>query len=392
MKVSFYCQHVLGIGHFHRSLEICKALAVHHPTTLILGGPPVTFDHDRIQTLLLPGLEMDPEFAGLVPCDGAMALAEVKEKRRELLFAHLREEQPDIFITELYPFGRKAFRFELEPLLTGIRDGSLPKCLCCSSVRDILVEKSTGREKFEQRAVQTLNGHFDGVLVHADPEIITLGATFDRLGEIRIPIHYTGFVARPETGATGNRIRESLKLAESDRLIVASIGGGNVGSDLLFAVLKAFATLRHDQPAHLQLFCGPYCDEQDYQLLRNFAGPTISVDRFTGHFPAWLATADLSISMAGYNTCMNLLQAGIPALVYPYKQNREQRLRAEKISTRAPLSVLDDDDLAPNVLAGHMRRQLARRREKPAINLNGATETVRQLEIWYDERGSKKHD
>jgi len=110
MKVSFYCQHVLGIGHFHRSLEICKALAAHHPTTLILGGPPVPVDHEDIKTLILPGLEMDPDFQTLVPCDPAMILAEVKEKRRELLFTHLQEEQPDVFVTELYPFGRKAFR------------------------------------------------------------------------------------------------------------------------------------------------------------------------------------------------------------------------------------------------------------------------------------------
>ena len=33
MKVSFYCQHVLGIGHFHRSLELCKALAARHRIT-----------------------------------------------------------------------------------------------------------------------------------------------------------------------------------------------------------------------------------------------------------------------------------------------------------------------------------------------------------------------
>ncbi|HID02727.1 MAG TPA: glycosyltransferase, partial [Desulfobacterales bacterium] len=42
MKVACYCQHVLGIGHFHRSLEICKALAERHETVMILGGPDVT--------------------------------------------------------------------------------------------------------------------------------------------------------------------------------------------------------------------------------------------------------------------------------------------------------------------------------------------------------------
>ena len=388
MKVSFYCQHVLGIGHFHRSLAICRALAERHQTTLILGGPPVAVDEGKMKTLLLPGLEMDPEFQNLVPCDPVLTLAEVKTRRREMLFAHLREERPDIFITELYPFGRKAFRFELEPLFAAMQDGSLPKSLCCCSVRDILVEKVEGREKFEQRAVETLNRYFGGVLVHADADVITLGDTFSRLNAISIPIHYTGFVTRGDTEAGDYCIREERGVTATDKLIVASIGGGNVGSELLVAVVAAFDALPAEPPCQLQLFCGPYCDESSYRQLKEAAqnSNSLHVDRFTYHFPAWLAAADLSISMAGYNTCMNLLQAGIPALVYPYKQNREQRLRAERIGTKAPITVLTEDDLNPQLLAGLISRQLARPRAKPEVKLNGAAETVRQLEAWYGEK------
>ena len=386
MKVSFYCQHVLGIGHFHRSLAICRALAERHETTLILGGPPVKMEDERTKTLLLPGLEMDPEFQRLVPCDPSLTLDEVKARRREMLFAHFREKRPDVLVTELYPFGRKAFRFELDPLLAAMREGVLPKSLCCCSVRDILVEKVEGREKFEQRAVETLNGYFDGVLVHADPDIITLGETFSRLGDIHIPVHYTGFVTNEEK--TGDvRVREKLGLPATERLIVASIGGGNVGSELLFAVVAAFSALPAEPPCRLQLFCGPYCDERDFRRLQE-AGKSnedIRVDRFTDHFPAWLATADLSISMAGYNTCMNLLRAGIPALVHPFGQNREQRLRAERLGRRAPIAVLAEDDLQPQALAGLIRRQLARPRVKPIVQLDGAAETVRRLEAWHDE-------
>ena len=44
MRITYYCQHVLGIGHLHRSLEICKAIAVEHQVTLILGGPKAHID------------------------------------------------------------------------------------------------------------------------------------------------------------------------------------------------------------------------------------------------------------------------------------------------------------------------------------------------------------
>ena len=38
MKILLYCQHVLGIGHLFRTLEIARALKEHH-VTLVLGGP-----------------------------------------------------------------------------------------------------------------------------------------------------------------------------------------------------------------------------------------------------------------------------------------------------------------------------------------------------------------
>ncbi len=390
MNISYYCQHVLGIGHLHRSIEICKAIARHHPTTLIVGGPPVEIDQPDIRVFELPGLQMDDEFNTMEPCRSDLSLDETKTARKRLLFDHFQKTRPDIFITELYPFGRKAFRFELDPLLAAIRDGSLPPCSCYCSVRDILVEKKTGREKFERRAVETINAYFDGILIHADPRIITLDETFGRLTDINIPLHYTGFVTKPKArqkvSGGEDRIRKRLALSPADKLIVASIGGGNVGTELLYGVIKAFKIMAASRSAHLQLFCGPYCAATIYQDLQNNGNTSITIDRFTDHFPEWLEAADLSISMAGYNTCMNLVQAGIPALVYPFKQNREQRLRAERFGRKTAMTILTDTDLTPPLLARKMIQQLDSPRRTADIHLDGATETVKQIEIWYQDQ------
>lgn len=385
MKVSYYCQHVLGIGHFHRSLEICRAIARHHQTTLILGGPPVVVAEPGINVVKLPGLQMDTTFNNMTPCQRDRSLEEVKTERTSLLFNHFKQYRPDIFITELYPFGRKAFKFELEPILVALQNGSLPQCSCYSSVRDILVEKASGREKFEQRVVQTLNTFFDGVLVHADPEVVTLNETFGRLNDVIIPVHYTGFVTKTVPHPVSIEVRKRLGLQEEDKLIVASIGGGNVGYELLYSVIDAFEILTDSTSAHLQLFCGPYCDEKVYNDLQQKRRDSITIDLFTDNFPGWLKAADLSVSMAGYNTSMNLLQAGIPSLVYPFKQNREQRLRAEKLSSNVPLSVLEESDLTPENLAIIMSKQLQQPKYITKINLDGAKETVRQLQNWNRE-------
>jgi len=240
MRISYYCQHVLGVGHLRRSIEICKSLAKNHDTTLILGGPPTSIDTTDLNILQLPGLQMDKEFNNLTPCNATASLETTKEMRQKALYNHFVSCAPQCFITELYPFGRKAFRFELDPVLKDIKNKTLPDCTCIASVRDILVEKQQGKDKFEQRVVETLNKYYSAVLVHADPQLITLDETFTPLKEVTIPIHYTGFVSERPSSTGILQIREELNLSGQHKLIVVSIGGGSVGEELLYAVLEAF--------------------------------------------------------------------------------------------------------------------------------------------------------
>ncbi|MFT5700297.1 MAG: putative glycosyltransferase [Desulforhopalus sp.] len=373
MRVSYYCQHVLGIGHLRRSLEICKSLADRHETTLILGGPPASIDTTGLNILKLPGLQMDTEFNNLSPCNSSCSLEKTKEMRQKTLYSHFTSFAPNCFITELYPFGRKAFRFELDPILKDIKKKVLPDCKCVCSVRDILVEKQQGKEKFEQRVVETLNNYYSAVLVHADPEIVQLDETFSSLTNVKVPLHYTGFVSEKPDLACNHHIRKQLGLTGQQKLMVASIGGGSVGSDLLFAVLAAFTiVLKTDPHVHLQVFTGPYCEPTIYEAIKRLSQPNITIDRFTDSFPDWLAAADLSISMAGYNTCMNLLQTGVPALVLPFMQNREQALRAEKLGEKAPIAILTTEDLSEGKLSKKMVQQLQLQPVKTTIGLAGA--------------------
>lgn len=389
MKVSYYCQHVLGIGHFQRSLEICSAIAKANSTTLILGGPQVQVPSQKIEILQLPGLKMDKNFENLQPCDQSLTLELVKTQRVETLLNHFKKEQPDVFITELYPFGRKAFRFELDPILAAIKSGELSKCLCICSVRDILVEKTEGREKFEKQAVKTLNSYFDGILIHSDPKVIQLDKTFSLMSELFPPVHYTGYVSSEAAINKASSPRRELGIKNSDTLIVASIGGGNVGSELLSTAFRAVKILQTESNIYLQLFCGPYCDDEVYHSLKDKEDDFVKVGRFTKRFPEWLRCADLSISMAGYNTCMNLLAAGVPSIVYPFKQNREQYLRAQHLARFSQLDIIDEPP-TPEMLTSKIRKQLNLQKTVPKIDLNGAQNSAAQIKKWFS--GVQSHD
>jgi predicted glycosyltransferase len=379
MKIVIYCQHVLGIGHLQRILEISRALN-HHRVILATGGEDIGIHPpEHVRQERLPGLMMDNGFHRLHTTDGEKTLEAVKRERRTLLWQLFERERPNIFLIELYPFGRKAFRFELDPILKGIRDGELPSCKVICSLRDILVEK-TDVAAYENRVVTCLNTYFDALFIHADPVFVKLEETFGRMQDIMIPVHYTGFVGtapKPEAGAD---VRRHLGLQNNDPLIIASAGGGKVGGRLLSAVVKAITHL--PQKPCLQVFTGPFLGDTDYARLKSWETATTRIHRFSPDFLSLMDAADLSISMAGYNTCMNILATRVPALVFPFSQNREQRMRAERLADLGWLQVLEEKDLEPQKLASLMSRQMNRPiRPRQSIALKGAEKTAMLLDL-----------
>ena len=344
---------------------------------MIVGGPDISVGNEPFDFLKLPGLQMDDEFSGLTSCDPRLGLEEVKRMRVETLLSFFKSTRPDCLILELYPFGRKAFRFELNPLLE-VAQAESTMVLC--SLRDILVEKKTDRSMWEDRVVATLNNYFDGVLVHADPTLVTLANTFGPISLLDVPILYTGFITpKPRLNAR-TTIRAKLGLGSDDTLIVASIGSGSVGSHLLEAVTAAANSDHTPGDFHFHLFTGPYCPPEVVKRLYAAAGQNLVVEQFTDHFIDWLAAADLSVSMAGYNTSMNTLAAGVPALMLPFDQNREQLLRVDRLIAKHPIAILDELDLVPERLADLIVGQARKCRYHTDLDLDGAHRTVSIIE------------
>jgi predicted glycosyltransferase len=381
MTVVLYCQHVLGLGHFMRSLAIARALSPHR-VVFVTGGRAVDLPlPGNVVLEPLEALAMDENFQELRTVAGG-DLAEVKARRAARLMAVLERERPDIFLVELYPFGRRAFEFELLPALEAARQGHFGKTRTVCSLRDILVEKADPA-KYQARVIQRLNTFFDALLVHSDPGFFPLEETFPAVSAITVPLVYTGFVAeRPAPGA-GDHLRRELGLGPADKLIVASAGGGNVGGELLFAAVQAFALLPPDFQGKMRIFSGPFLDDQAYERLvvDAYVRPEIAVERFSPDFLDFLSAADVSLSLGGYNTVMNILAANVPALVWPFAQNREQAMRAERLASAGAITRLGAKDLQPERMAGLLGELLAgHRRTAPCpVRLDGSEETARYL-------------
>ena len=384
MKIIIYCQHVLGLGHFFRTLEIARAMETFDVILVTGGGRVEVRLPDHVRDVKLPGLMMDKNFTGLYSVDPQKSVEDVKLERQKQLLDLVKNENPDFFLIELYPFGRRAFKFELIPVLNFIKDNRRMNCKVVCSMRDILVERKNSL-KYESGVIDALNNWFDAVLVHSDPQLIKLGSTFSRLDKIKIPLVYTGFVTPVPDKKKVKHIRENLRLQNKKRLIVASAGGGNVGAPLLRAVVNAYNELSSKENIMLNVYTGPYMEKEDKQYLQSVADSSansgIRVKEFTSDFVSLLGAADLSVSMAGYNTCMNIVAANVPSLVWPFGQNQEQRERAREIARFVPMTILEDQDLMLPKLSGLIEKSLygQNMNKHLTLNINGAQNTMKWM-------------
>src|SRR5690349_17431575 len=130
-RVFFYVQHLLGIGHLRRASAIARALvAAGAKVDFVIGGQPVSGivpDGARL-VQLPPAVASDAQFTNLLDEHGEKVDDTWKAKRRGALLSAFEEARPDIVLLEMYPFGRRQFRFELLPLLERVA-GLFPKPL-----------------------------------------------------------------------------------------------------------------------------------------------------------------------------------------------------------------------------------------------------------------------
>ena len=380
--VLFHVQHLLGIGHLKRADILAEGMAAQGlDVTVALGGPPlpgIRFRGAKIAELPAARIANE-DFSTLLDAAGRPVDESWKAARKAALLELARRTAPDVVLVELFPFGRRQFRFELIPLLEQFAEiAPRPRIAC--SVRDILVaSRKPGRDA---EIVSILRRFFDRVLVHGDPTLIPFGATFDAVPQIADLIRYTGYITAPAEPAAGAGPDDGAGE------VLISAGGGAVGAPLLRAAMGA----RPLTPLadHVWRFLtGPNLPDDEFnELARGADGRTI-VERFQADFPARLKTAALSISQAGYNTTMDILRAGARAIVIPYEApgETEQRLRSDILAQQGLLTILPAAELSSETLAHAVEAALARPVPKLAkFDLDGATTAARLVAELAEER------
>lgn len=360
-SIFFHVQWLLGIGHLQRSLRIAEALLREGAeVTLALGGPatPGVAIAPAIRKVQLPPVRaLDAGFA-LVDDRGEAICDEFRAVRRGRLLAALGEARPDVVVIEGFPFARRAFAFELDPLVAAAREaGARVAC----SVRDVIVMRDD--PKRHRAAIERVRGGFDVVMVHGDPEFIPFSASFPPAAEIADRVVYTGYVADPAPPVDDAPKGE----------VVVSAGGGKAGAALLRAALEArLAGCLSGLP--WRLLTGMNVDEGEFSRLCTEAPERVAVERFRADFPALLRRCRVSVSQCGYNTALDIVAARAPAVLVPFAagSETEQLTRAEHLAARGAAILVREDELTPARLGAAIEEAASRPPKPLKIDTGGA--------------------
>ncbi|GHF40039.1 glycosyltransferase family protein [Seohaeicola zhoushanensis] len=357
MKVLIAVTHLLGTGHLARALTLGRAFAARgHAVRIASGGMAVPqFDLSGVELVQLPPLRSDgTAFTRLLASDGTLADDGYHARRRDMLVAEVRDHAPDILITELFPFGRRALRAEFRALLDAAH--ALPRRpVVLASIRDILAPPSKP-ERVAQTEVLVLD-HYDAVLVHSDPAVVPLDLSWPVSAALTAKLRYTGFVAPPPPEPHP----EGLGTGE----VLVSAGGGPVGQRLFQTAIAAaradkrtWRLMTRDMPPNLP--------------------PNVVIDPPRPDFRALLANAAASVSMCGYNTAMDLLQTGVPGVIVPFDAGgeQEQGLRAGALSRMPGLRILRDEALSPKAMLAALAEATADPSRTATPDFDGARHAV----------------
>ena len=369
MRVLIAVTHLLGAGHLTRAAALARALAeAGHAVVLASGGAPAPLVRsDGVRLVQLPPLHVaGTAFSTLLTADGSAADGTYRDRREAMLLDLLGKTAPDVVVTELFPFGRRALEAEFLALVGAAR-ARRPRPLIFASVRDILVAPDKAAKVVTAHA--RIAQFYDAVLVHGDEALAPLEASWPVDDALRVRLRYTGYIDAGEV---------PLRAGPRDG-VVAAAGSGDAGCGLFRAAAEA-ARLKPDLPWRIRV--GHGVPEDAFRAVSQGL-PEGIVSRAGADYRAQIAGAALSVSQCGYNTAVDLLVTGTPAVVVPFEAGREteQRLRAERLAARGLARVLPEADLSGEALLAAVTAAMSASPPGPhGIDLDGAARSVAIIE------------
>ena len=332
IRALLYSHDTFGLGHLSRNLAIAEHLLQRsHPfEVMLLSGSPVAeswpLPRDLQLSVMPPVVKVGAE--QYAARNGASTFEEIKVQREAIIIDTIRDYSPDVLLVDHAPAGMKG---ELLRALALLCD-EMPATKKILGLRDILDDGQTVRSLWQEQGIYDLiRDSYDQILVYGSPSLFDVVKEYDLCDEIAEKLRYCGHVARPWWTETIDCA--SSNMVSSVKTVLVTVGGGGDGYPIIDAYLRCLDRLEL-APEQSIIVTGPLMTvDQQQKLEAKARRDDIRITRSTTEMPALLNAADLIISMAGYNSTVEILAAQKPAILVPRAAPRsEQRLRAELLA------------------------------------------------------------
>jgi predicted glycosyltransferase len=381
-RIMIYVQSLHGVGHMVRASRIAEGLTKFANVLLISAGrtvpdfaPPPSVAH-----LPLPGILRDPSDMTIRSEDLSVPFDQVLKNRSAILKQCILSSLADLLLIEYFPFQRWELATEILQVIETFKHAN-PRALICCSVRDF--PKPPADARHTQLIAQTIDAYFDAIFVHGDPRVCGDWPCFLTCPAMKPPLRFTGYIA-PAQGRIDADLLTAENSTNAQEAVLLSVGGGAGSYDILSAGVEAWHKLVMDglvADRTMKVFVGPYVNASEFKSLRATVdrARNVSVLPFSDAFLPMLTRASLSISCAGYNTCVETLSANVRAVLIPSEDVSDQRPRASRLAAAGVGSVIFRERLTAENLMSAIMMELRKPRPSLEFALNGVD--VTSLEI-----------
>ncbi len=384
-RIALFTHDTFGLGHVRRSLRFMRRLSQEAPDAALLlvsGSPALGFFEDlppstdvvKIPTVARTGA------SGNRPPHLPLPLADLTRIRERVIRETMLAFAPHVLLVDNFPLGSRG---ELRSTLEAVRNAGTKTAL---GLRDILDAPDVVRNDWTRQGTYDVLDHlYDAILVYGMREIFDVAEAYELPQPTAEKLVYCGYVTEAPSSRPGTN--------GSNPFLLATGGGGGDALPLLTAFVDALPLLAGRTPAIL--VTGPLMGSADRATLEAKASkvPGLTLKAFEPNLTTLLASADVVVSMCGYNTTAEILAQGARAVVVPrtwrYGEHDkgeaggrewEQLLRARSLASLGLIDLIEPDALTPEHLAHRIAlRQAAASPARHSVSLDGVSRVSREI-------------
>ena len=259
-------------------------------------------------------------------------------------------------------------------------------------LRDILDDPSLLIPSWKELgAFKALEDYYDRIFVCGHPWIYDPTKEYGFPPSLQSRVKFCGYLERSFDEKLSDSIRSELT-TDGQKLVVVTAGGGADGEQLIGTFLGALQRIRAHKPVTVVLLLGPEMGRAQARLLTASVegDPGVRVLDFSENSVAYMAAADLIVSMGGYNTINEIMWLRKPAIVTPRVQpRREQLIRTRRMAELGLLEMIHPRDLTGDSMAASVVAALSRTPQIPVVPVRfcGADEVAREVELSLLQKG-----